>query len=60
MFLMALGIQWTFGFVDYEFEERRGSDKDSHFGCIIYLLLIHFLIYYNSLILLFDFIINCY
>ena len=52
MFLMALGIQGTFGFTDYEFGRRRGSNTDSHFGCIINLLLIHFQIYYHLLILL--------
>ena len=42
MFLMALGIPGTFGFADYEFGARRGSDRDSHFVCIINLLLIYF------------------
>ena len=42
MFFMALGIRGTFGFADYESGERRGLDTDSHFGCIINLLLIHF------------------
>ena len=60
MFLMELGIQGTFGFVDYESRERWGSDTDSRSGCIINLLLIHFWIYYHLLILLIDFIINYY
>ena len=47
VFNMALGIRGTFGFADYESEGRRGSDTDSHFGCIIKLLLIYFLIYYQ-------------
>ena len=34
---MTLGIR---GFADYKSEGRRGTD--SHFGCIINLLLIHF------------------
>ena len=42
MFLMTLGIRETFGFADYETGARQGSDTDSHFGCIIHLLLIHF------------------
>ena len=42
MFLEALGIPGTFGSADYESGGRRGSDTDSHFGCIINLLLIHF------------------
>ena len=58
MFLVALGIPGTFGFADYESKGRRASDTDSHFGCIINLLFIHFLIYYHFLILLIDFIIN--
>ena len=47
MFLMALGIRWTCGFADYESEGRRGSDINSHFGCIINLFLINFGIYYH-------------
>ena len=39
---------------------RRVSDKDSPFGCIIGLLLIHFRIYYNLTVLLIDFVINYY
>ena len=38
MFLMTLGIRGTFRFADYKSGGRRGSDKDSHFGCIIDLL----------------------
>ena len=60
MFLIVLGIRGTFGFADYESEGRRGSETDSHFGCIINLLLMHFLIYYHQLILLINFIINHY
>ena len=37
-FFVALGIPGTFGFADYEFEGRRGSDTYSYFGCIINLL----------------------
>ena len=40
---MALYITGTFGFADYESGGKRGSDTDSHLGCIINLLLIHFL-----------------
>ena len=39
---MKLGIRKAFGFTDYESRGKRGSDKDSHFSCIINLLLIHF------------------
>ena len=39
---MALDIQGTFGFAEYESEGRRGSDTDSHFAYIINSLLIHF------------------
>ena len=39
---------------------RRGSNTDSHFSCIINLLLIHFWIYYHLLMLLIYFIINYY
>ena len=39
---MELGIQGALGFADYESGGRRGSDTDSHFVCIINLLLIHF------------------
>ena len=60
MFLMALGIRGTFGFSDYEFGARWGSDTDSHFVFIINLLLIHFLIYYHLSILLIDLIIKYY
>ena len=42
MLLMALGIPGTLGFADYESGGRQGSDTDSHFGCIINLLLTHF------------------
>ena len=42
MFLMAFGIQGIFGYADYESGGRRGSETDSHFGCITNLLLIHF------------------
>ena len=42
MFLMVLGIRETFEFADYESRGKRGSDIDSHFGCIINLLLIYF------------------
>ena len=41
-FLMELSIWGALGFVNYEFERRRGSDTNSHFGCNISLLLIHF------------------
>ena len=58
MLLMALGIPGTLGFADYESGGRQGSDTDSHFGCIINLLLTHFWLYYHLLILLIDFIIN--
>ena len=57
---MALGIRGTFRLADYKFEGRRGSDADSHFGCIVSLLLIDFWIYYHLLTLLIDFIINYY
>ena len=60
MFFTALGIRGTFGFANYESGGRRGSDTDSHFGCIIHLLLIHFRSYYYSLLLLIEFIINYY
>ena len=60
MFLMVLNIRGTCGFADYKSGGRRGSNTDSHFGCIVNLLLIHFLIYYHVLMLLIDFIINYY
>ena len=46
MFLMALGIRGAFKFADYESEGRWGSDTDSHFGCIINLLLYIFEFYH--------------
>ena len=60
MALMALGIRESFGFADYESGGRRGSEVDSHFGCIINLLLIHFRIYFHLLMLLINFIIIYY
>ena len=55
---MELGIRGAFGFANYESGGRRGSDTDSHFGCIINLLLIHFRINYHLLIFLIDLTIN--
>ena len=49
---------WIFGFADYESGERRGSDADSHFGCMINLLFILFWIYDYLLILFIEFIID--
>ena len=40
---MELGIRGAFGFADHESGEKWDSDTDSHFSCIINLLLIHFL-----------------
>ena len=57
---MKLDIRGSLGFADYESGRRRDPDTDSHFGCIIDLLIIHFRIYYYLLILLIDFIINQY
>ena len=57
---MELCIREAFGFADYEYERKRGSDTDSHFGCIINLLFIHLWIYYHLLILLINSIINYY
>ena len=57
---MELGIRGAFDFADYESGERRGSDTDSHFDCIINSLLIHFWIYYYLFTLLVYFIINYY
>ena len=70
---MELGIRRASGFADYESGGRRGSDKNSHFYCIINLLLTHFWIYFwielnifelwidhHLLILLIDLIISCY
>ena len=51
MFLMDLCTRGPFEFADYESEGKRGSDTDSHFGCIINSLLIHFWIYYYLFIL---------
>ena len=39
---MEPGIRGAFGFVDYESKRRWRLITDSHFGCIINLLLIHF------------------
>ena len=50
---MELGIQGAFGFADYE-------SGGGGIGCIINLLLIHFLSYYHLLILWIDFLINDY
>ena len=60
MFLIELCIRKAFGFADYELGGTWGSDTESHFGCIINLLWIHFWIYYYLLILLIYFIINYY
>ena len=49
---MELGIRGAFGFANYGSGGRRGSDIDSHFGCIINLLLINFRIYYHLIMLL--------
>ena len=38
---MELDIGGTFGFAACESEGRWDSDTNSHFGCIINLLLIH-------------------
>ena len=50
MFLMALCIQGSYRFADY----------DSHFSCIMNLSLIRFWVHYHLLILLTDSIINYY
>ena len=57
---MELGTRRAFGFADYESGGRRGLDTDSHFGFIINLLLINFLICYSLLMLSIYFIINYY
>ena len=54
---MERSIRGAFGFADYEFGGRRGLDTNSHFACIINLLLIHFWIYVHLLMLLIDLII---